>query len=81
LNRQTFNETSINAAAVAQRADIAALNSNLQQDLSSKGMVFNTPQTEPFREKLRSAGYYTEWKSKFGAEAWATLERNTGKLA
>jgi TRAP-type C4-dicarboxylate transport system substrate-binding protein len=70
----------LNAAAVAQRADMAALNSNLQQEISSKGMVFNTPRTETFREKLRSAGYYTEWKGKFGNEAWDILERNTGKL-
>jgi len=70
----------LNAAAVAQRADIATLNSSLQHEIASKGMVFNTPRTEPFREKLRSAGYYTEWKSKFGEEAWSTLERYTGRL-
>jgi TRAP-type C4-dicarboxylate transport system substrate-binding protein len=71
----------LNAAAIAQRADIAALNSSLQQEIASKGMVINTPRTEPFRDKLRSAGYYAEWKSKFGTEAWAILERNTGRLA
>jgi tripartite ATP-independent transporter DctP family solute receptor len=70
----------LNAAAVAQRADIATLNSNLQQEIAAKGMVFNTPRMEPFRDKLRSAGYYTEWKGKFGDEAWAILERYTGKL-
>jgi tripartite ATP-independent transporter DctP family solute receptor len=70
----------LNAAAVAQRADIAALNSNLQQEIASKGMVFNTPRTEPFRDKLRSAGYYAEWKGKFGEEAWSILERYAGKL-
>lgn len=71
----------LNAAAVAQRADMAALNGSLQQELTAKGMVFNTPRTAPFREKLRSSGYYSEWKNKFGAEAWAVLERSTGKLA
>ena len=60
---------------------MAALNVSLQQELAAKGMVFNTPRTDPFREKLRSAGYYSEWKNKFGAEAWAVLERSTGKLA
>ena len=45
-------------------------------------MVVNTPpHMEAFREKLRSAGYYAEWKNKFGNEAWAILERTTGKLA
>src|SRR5438132_10890687 len=54
----------LNAAAIAQRADMAALNVSLQQELAAKGMVFNTPRTDPFREKLRSAGYYSEWKNK-----------------
>jgi TRAP-type transport system periplasmic protein len=71
----------LNAAAVAQRADIANLNLSLQKDLAGKGMVFNTPNTQPFREKLRTSGFYSEWKSKFGAEAWAVLERSTGRLA
>ncbi len=71
----------LNAAAVAERADVATLNSNLQQDLASKGMVFNTPDAEPFRQKLRIAGYYSEWKGKFGPEGWAVLEGSAGKLA
>jgi TRAP-type transport system periplasmic protein len=71
----------LNAAAVAERADIATLNSSLQKELAAKGMLFNNPDAEPFRQKLRSAGYYSEWKSKFGQEAWAVLERSTGKLA
>ena len=34
-----------------------------------------------FRETLSKSGFYTEWKSKFGEEAWALLEEFTGKLA
>src|SRR5206468_9256977 len=71
----------LNAAAVAQRADMAALNVSLQHEITAKGMVFNSPRTDPFRQKLRSAGYYSEWKNKFGPEAWAILEHATGKLA
>jgi tripartite ATP-independent transporter DctP family solute receptor len=70
----------LNAAALAQRADIATLNSTLQKEIAAKGIVFNTPNTELFRQKLRSAGYYTAWKGKFGDEAWAALERSVGKL-
>jgi TRAP-type transport system periplasmic protein len=70
----------LNAAATAQRADMAALNVTLQQEVAAKGMIFHTPRTDPFRDKLRSAGYYAEWKAKFGAEAWAILERSVGKL-
>jgi tripartite ATP-independent transporter DctP family solute receptor len=71
----------LNEAATLQRADMAALNTSLQQEITSKGMVINGVKTEPFREKLRSAGYYAEWKNKFGSEAWAILERSTGRLA
>ena len=70
----------LNAAAMAERTDVATQNTTLQQELTAKGMVFNTPNTAPFRDKLRSAGFYTEWKTKFGDEAWAVMERYTGKL-
>jgi tripartite ATP-independent transporter DctP family solute receptor len=70
----------LNAAAVSQRADMAALNGGLQQELTSKGMVFNATKPDTFREKLRAAGFYAEWKAKFGDEAWSTLEKYTGKL-
>src|SRR3974390_459735 len=65
----------VNAAGVVQRADVEKLNANLQQDLASKGLVFNKPNPEPFRDKLRAAGFYAEWKGKYGEEAWAILEK------
>jgi len=70
----------LNAAAISQRADVAALNGSLQQELTAKGMAFNAPKTDTFREKLKAAGFYAEWKAKFGNEAWSTLEKYTGKL-
>jgi tripartite ATP-independent transporter DctP family solute receptor len=71
----------INAAAMKEREDVAKLNATLQQDLASKGLVFNAVDPAPFRDKLRSAGFYTEWKGKYGDEAWAILEKSVGKLA
>jgi tripartite ATP-independent transporter DctP family solute receptor len=71
----------INAAAVNERADVAKLNAGLQQDLAGKGLAFNKPDAVPFREKLRSAGFYSEWKGKYGEEAWALLEKSVGKLS
>lgn len=70
----------INAAGMAQRTDVAKLNDSLQNELATKGMVFNPTKPEAFREKLKSSGFYAEWKGKFGDEAWAVLERYTGKL-
>ncbi len=71
----------INAAGVKERADVAELNANLQKELAGKGLVFNTPDTAAFREQLRKAGFYSEWKNKYGPEAWALLENAVGKLA
>jgi tripartite ATP-independent transporter DctP family solute receptor len=71
----------LNAAAQKEREDIAALNANLQPVLAAKGLVFNQPDPAPFREKLRKAGFYAEWKGRYGDEAWATLEKSVGTLA
>ena len=71
----------INAAGMLERADLAPLNVSVQKDLTSKGLVFNVPKTDSFRVHLRQAGFYGEWKAKYGDEAWAILERSTGKLA
>jgi TRAP-type transport system periplasmic protein len=71
----------INTAGLKERDDVAKLNATLQQDLAAKGLAFNRPDPAPFRNKLRAAGFYTEWKGKYGDEAWSLLERSVGKLA
>jgi TRAP-type transport system periplasmic protein len=71
----------INAAAVNERADVAQLNASLKEELAGKGLVFNQPTVAPFREKLRSAGFYAEWKGKYGDQAWELLEKAVGKLS
>lgn len=71
----------INAAALKERADVAELNANLQKELATKGMAFNQPDAGAFRDTLRKAGFYGEWKGKYGDEAWAILERAVGKLS
>jgi tripartite ATP-independent transporter DctP family solute receptor len=71
----------INAAGLKERDDVAKLNANLRQDLSATGLLFNQPDPAPFREKLRAAGFYTEWKGKYGDEAWSLLEKSVGQLA
>jgi TRAP-type transport system periplasmic protein len=67
-------------AAVKEREDIVALNSGLIDQLTKSGVTFNTPDKQPFRDVLKAAGFYTEWKGKFGNEAWALLEKYTGTL-
>ena len=80
-NIRTIVAKNINAAAVNERADVAKLNAGLQQELAGKGLTFNQPAVAPFREKLRSAGFYAEWKGKYGDQAWDLLEKSVGKLS
>jgi tripartite ATP-independent transporter DctP family solute receptor len=77
---QAIVATHLNDGAVLERVDVAKLNATLRTDLEKKGLAFNAPANEPFRDVLRSAGFYQEWKQKYGADAWAILERYSGKL-
>ena len=78
---QDIVERNLNAAAKQERDDVRALNASLQGALTQKGMVFNNTDPEKFRAALRSAGFYAEWKEKYGAEAWAVLESQVGALS
>jgi tripartite ATP-independent transporter DctP family solute receptor len=68
----------LNDAAVVQRADVEKLNATVAEDLAAKGMKINTPDPSSFREKLKTAGFYGEWKGNFGDEAWGILEKAVG---
>jgi TRAP-type transport system periplasmic protein len=70
----------INDAGVAERADLFKLNTSLQADLAANSMIFNKPDPAPFREALQKAGFYKEWRGKYGEEAFAILEKAVGKL-
>ena len=78
---RTVVARNINAAAVNARVDTEKLNATVRQELAAKGLTFNQPDVAPFREKLRAAGFYSEWKGKYGEEAWAILEKAVGKLS
>jgi TRAP-type C4-dicarboxylate transport system substrate-binding protein len=68
-------------AVVRQREDIRKLNENLEVQLKAKGLAFNTPDKASFRDALSKAGFYKEWRGKFGDEAMAKLEKYSGPLA
>jgi TRAP-type transport system periplasmic protein len=70
----------LNEGAVKQRADMVKLNAGLESELKAKGLSFNNVDKKPFQEALRTAGFYAEWKQKFGDEAWAILEKYAGGL-
>jgi tripartite ATP-independent transporter DctP family solute receptor len=67
-------------SAADQRADVARLSESLRQDLTAKGLQFIDVDREPFRQALAKTTFYKDWKAKFGDEAWAHLEKVSGKL-
>jgi TRAP-type C4-dicarboxylate transport system substrate-binding protein len=71
----------LNEAGLRQREDVRKLNDSVEADLQSKGLAFNSPDPEPFRATLRKAGFYSEWRDRFGAEIWGLLEKYVGSLA
>jgi tripartite ATP-independent transporter DctP family solute receptor len=71
----------LNEGAVKQREDMAVLNATLETQLKGKGLTFNSVNKKPFQDALKSAGFYAEWRGKFGEEAWKVLERYSGALS
>ena len=72
--------TAFDAAAVKERTDLVEMDRSLQAELTGKGMIFNKPDPVQFRAALVKAGFYTQWQKTYGADAWAALEKYTGKL-
>ena len=70
----------LNNAALLEREDMAGNVATYLTQLKEKGLVVNQPATTPFREALVQAGFYKEWRAKYGEELWALLEKSAGKL-
>jgi len=78
---QALISRSFEAATMKQRETTARMNTDLEGTLKAKGLVFNKPEKNQFREALSKAGFYAEWKKKYGPESWAKLEKYSGPLA
>src|SRR6476469_76533 len=70
----------LNEGAVKQREDMAKLNATLEAQLKEKGLIFNTVDKKPFQQALKAAGFYGEWRQKYGEDAWKILEKYSGNL-
>jgi len=77
---QNVISSHFDSAAIKQRDDVARLNKDLEASLKQKGLTFNYPEKDQFREALVKAGFYAESKKKYGAEPWAKLEKYAGTL-
>lgn len=78
---QGIASDAFNQAALRQRDDVRKLNDAAVADLQGKGLAINRPAPDTFRAALRDAKFYSDWKGRFGNEAWSLLESYTGKLA
>ncbi|HEY0615398.1 MAG TPA: TRAP transporter substrate-binding protein [Candidatus Elarobacter sp.] len=78
---QTVVERNLTKYAILQRRDTNLRNESLSEKLARRGMAINRADTSGFRTKLAASGFYTKWRDKFGAQAWALLEKTSGKLA
>jgi len=71
----------LNHSALDERADIAKLNGSVADDLKALGLTFVEVDKPAFRAALAQAGFYADWKQRYGDAAWATLEAETGSLS
>ena len=78
---QEIVSRNLDASGLDERQDIAKLNDSLRATLAGQGLAVNTVDPAPFRDQLRSAGFYDDWKKQYDPTAWAALERYVGKLA
>jgi TRAP-type transport system periplasmic protein len=78
---QDMSEKNFNQGALQERDDWQQMTRDETKNLESKGMAFNTPDTKPFQQVLRKAGYYPDMKQKSGDVVWALLEKYVGPLA
>src|SRR3954465_6092001 len=66
------------AAALAQREDVAKIDSGALEVLRGKGMIVNETDTSGFRRQL--GAFYARWKGIYGEKAWGVLQARVGKL-
>ena len=80
-NLREVVEAEFNQSAVDERNDLAKMNETVAATLKGKGLQFVDTDAQAFRGALKKAGFYDEWKGKFGAEAWGALEKAVGSLS
>ena len=71
-------ERQAEAAALAQRADIEAINAAGAEALARHGMLVNTADATSIRARL--GDFYAHWRVRFDPAAWSLLEEAAGGL-
>lgn len=74
-------EKHLTQAALEQREDTVAADLTARMFLTQRGVeVFEVDRAQ-FKQKLSGAGFYAEWKRRFGPDAWGILERAAGGIS
>ena len=71
----------LDRSALDHRGDVARVEASLAKELAAKGMQVIEIDQAPFRAKLQSAGFYADWKKRFGPELWGLLEQYAGPVS
>jgi len=74
-------EQEFDRSAQDERNDLAKLDPNLRGDLAMAGLKLNAVETGAFRQALQRAGFYADWRGKYGEAAWKLLEDAAGALS
>jgi tripartite ATP-independent transporter DctP family solute receptor len=71
-------EKHFNASALDQREDVRKYDQAWLGRGKDNGLTIVEADGKAFRAKLQAAGFYADWKQKFGADSWSTLEKYSG---
>ena len=80
-NLQDLIDREFGTASGQASSAMAADEDGIETKLRAQGLVFNRPVLEPFRQVVRNAGLYAQWRDQYGSEAWKILTKTTGELA
>ena len=68
-------------AAIEEREEVAREDAAILAAMKGHGVIYNEADIGAFREAVKKAGLYQQWREHYGAEVWASLEKAVGKLA
>jgi len=74
-------EGELDRSILEERADLVRLSPDVRGDLITAGLDINPVDTTLFQQALRKAGFYAEWRGKYGETAWRLLEDYVGALS
>jgi tripartite ATP-independent transporter DctP family solute receptor len=79
-NLRDIVERNFAIAAEAERGDVARREATVRTVLQGHGVTIDQADIPAFKNKVRAAGLYTQWRAQYGADTFGLLEQAVGKL-